>query len=77
MAKQDEGLLPKFVVYRRNGEHLDWAFVLADDDPFTPTALHAYATACKAEYPALAQDLFKQALLLRTRQQEVKRNGNG
>ena len=32
-------------------------FVIKFSDPFAPDALRAYARACKAQYPQLAEDL--------------------
>jgi hypothetical protein len=64
-AGYDTGLYSKFVVQRRDGSSesgckhefctyfiLDW-----EHDPYAVPAARAYADACEAKYPALAEDL--------------------
>lgn len=59
------GAYDKFRVIRRDGscgpggkhEHCDWWVLDLQHDPFAVPALRAYAAACRAEYPLLAEDL--------------------
>lgn len=46
---------------------MEWAFVLDEEDPYTPAALHAYANACQDEYPLIARDLYAKATELRAK----------
>jgi len=60
-----DGLFQKFVCYRRDGKDQPggpkqgaWYFVLdCFNDPYARAAARAYADACEAELPELAEDL--------------------
>jgi hypothetical protein len=62
MGDRTRGLLPKFIVVRRDGssskdgkhEKCDYFVLDLDHDPFARPALKAYADSCRAEYPLIA-----------------------
>lgn len=68
-------MYPKYIVTRRDGgsqpgkkhEHCQYFVLDLDHDPFAVDALRAYAYACVAEYPALADDLLNQVALIEGR----------
>jgi len=65
----DPGIYRKFVVERADGssgadgKHRDCTYFVLDwkHDRFAVHAARAYAAACEAEYPALAEDLLRRA----------------
>lgn len=65
MSDKKAGLYNKFTVTRNDGKsaegekHHDCEYFVLDvtHDPFAIPALQAYANACRAEYPLLAEDL--------------------
>ena len=69
MGDRNRGLYEKFMVERRDGssepggKHHDCLYYVLDlsHDKYAVPALRAYAEHCKAEYPALAEDLFAKA----------------
>ena len=62
---QHTGVYRKFHVERTDGsskpgnKHENCQYFVIDlvHDPYAPAAIHAYAEACRNEYPALAADL--------------------
>ncbi len=69
MSKTDKharGLYNKFSVQRTDGsdqpggkhDGCDYFVLDLTHDPFAAAAVQAYASACRAEYPALSADLF-------------------
>lgn len=63
------GLYEKFIVVRKDGKsaygekHCQCPYFVLDlkHDPYAPAALHAYANACRDDFPGLSSDLKKQA----------------
>ena len=69
MNARQQGLCQKFNVSRTDGsdqpgsKHYGAEYFVLDlsDDPFAIPAALAYAAACRADYPALADDLYRKA----------------
>lgn len=65
MSNKNKGLYEKFQVVRTDGEsapghrHADCRYFILDltHDPYALPAVRAYAKACAADYPVLAEDL--------------------
>jgi len=67
MSDKERGLYGKYEVKRLNddkGKHDDCGYFVLDPihDRFAIHALMAYATACREEYPQLADDLYEWAM---------------
>ncbi len=75
---KDRGLINKYTVYRRDGrdkqgdKHRNCRYFVLDvsHDRFAIPALTAYANACLASKPKLAEDLFEMALTAFNGQEE-------
>jgi hypothetical protein len=70
MRKKDRRTLPSdrlentYQLKRVDGSRVgEWFYVLLESDPFAPAALAAYADACEATHPQLADDLRRAAAL--------------